>query len=170
LDPIVTDGWCEFSEDIINLVRDTDVAVRFGFGLIRGKILDAPAHGILSYHPADIRQYRGQGPEQAFVQDDNIGAATIQRLTDQVDAGEVVAFEEIDLSDTDVLGEVWGRINEVQTSLLAKAIENLRDGTIEKVPESELGEYYSHASRNRLRFVISILLKNYRARIRNITR
>lgn len=163
-----TDGtWNELPDSIVELIDDeADVVVRFGFGLIRGAVLDATKHGILSFHPADIRKYRGQGPEQAFVQGDDEIGITLQRLNEDIDSGEIVAFDTAEISGRVTLSEIWARIYEQQMRLLSRGLRNIQDPDFEPIVPDTLGDYYSHEQRRRLRFAGPIALRNFARRVR----
>jgi hypothetical protein len=68
-----------------------DVLLRFGFGILKGEVLQVPRHGIWSYHHGDPAHYRGQPPGFWELHD---GARTIgtvlQRLTERLDAGSAL--------------------------------------------------------------------------------
>lgn len=168
-EPRREDGWFEFPDDVVARIAERcDVVILFGFGLIRGKILNAPEYGVLNVHPADIRRYRGLGPETAFYDGRTSAGATVQRLNETVDGGEIVAFDETDISDCDTLWDVWERIVTLQTRLLAEAVDNLRDPTFEptSVPDEQLGDFYYRSHRHGPEFSGRILAKNLFGRIR----
>jgi len=165
--PETDDSWNLLPSDVIaRVASDADVAIRFGFGLLKGDILTAVEHGVLSFHPADIRKYRGQGPEQIFYNGDDRGGVTLQRLTDDIDAGEVVTYGETDMSDARTLDEVWIRIHNLEIELLAKGLRNLIDESYAPTTVSDLGTYYSHKERRRAAFVARVMAKNITGRIR----
>jgi methionyl-tRNA formyltransferase len=154
-------AWSELPPATVDQVREkSDVALRFGFGLLRGEILSAPEYGVLSFHPADIRNYRGQGPEQTFINNDSRGGATLQQLNDDIDAGKIIAIDNIDVSDCYTLKQVWNRIRQLQIELLTVGVENIIDPAFEPWVPNYLGEYYSHSSRNKLQFVMRLIAKN----------
>ena len=70
---------------------DLDVLVRFGFGIIRGEILDLPRYGVWSYHHGDEQRYRGSAPcfWELHHGEATVGAV-LQRLTESLDAGVVL--------------------------------------------------------------------------------
>lgn len=73
-----------------------DVILRMGSGILRGGILDAAMHGILSFHHGDNRTHRG-GPAgfwEVLERRDCTGYI-VQRLTESLDAGEVLARGEL---------------------------------------------------------------------------
>jgi hypothetical protein len=71
---------------------DLDVLLRFGFRIIRGDILSAAKHGVWSFHHGDSEHYRG-GPAYFWelVERNPVSGVVLQRLNEQLDAGEVLA-------------------------------------------------------------------------------
>lgn len=168
--PKTKGNWAELPPETVDLVRERcDVAVRFGFGLLRGDVLHAPEFGVLSFHPADIREYRGLGVPQAWLDGRDTMGVTLQRLNDEIDGGEIVAYEEVDVSECATLWETYDTLYDVKAELLAVGIENLRDPSFETdVPES-FGPYYSIKKRRSLSFASQTLLKNMLGRLRRKT-
>ena len=93
-----------FVEDDLEKIRsyDLDFLLRFGFGIIRGGILEAARYGVWSYHHDDLDQYRGRPPcFWELDEGDPVTGATLQRLTDRLDGGVVLKkgyFKTIDTS------------------------------------------------------------------------
>ena len=68
-----------------------DFILRFGFGIIKGEILDAATYGVWSYHHDDDRKYRGVPTgfwEIMF--GDPVNAVVLQRLTHKIDSGVIL--------------------------------------------------------------------------------
>jgi len=68
-----------------------DFIIRFGFGIIRGDILDIPRFGIWSYHHGDLVKYRGR--PAAFWEiynGDPVTGSVLQKLTDRLDGGVIL--------------------------------------------------------------------------------
>ena len=164
--PIEDGNWNELPESAVEAATEQcDVVVRFGFGLVRGDILTATEHGVLSFHPADIRRYRGLGPPKAFVDDRSSIGATLQRLSEEIDGGEIVAEDWIDIDDCATLWEVYDRVHELEVELLATGIESLREPGLEPTVPDSLGPYYSTKSRREAGFAVCTLAKNLRGRL-----
>lgn len=168
--PITDGSWSKLPPDTVELVQENcDVAIRFGFGLLGSDILHAPEFGVLSFHPADIRQYRGLGTPQAWLDGRDTMGVTLQRLGETIDGGEIVAYEETDVSECATLWSAYERLYELHATLLADGIRNLRNPSFEaRVPESP-GPYYSIQSRRKLSFVGRTLFKNIAGRIMHVT-
>ena len=68
-----------------------DFILKFGFGIIRGEILNAARYGVWSYHHADEEKYRGSPPcFWEIYRGDNVTGAMLQRLTNRLDGGIVL--------------------------------------------------------------------------------
>ncbi|HEX2295937.1 MAG TPA: hypothetical protein VHN37_11580 [Actinomycetota bacterium] len=82
-----------FDDATIATIRahDLDVMLRFGFGIIRGDILETARCGVWSYHHGDNREYRG-GPAFFWeMQEGNpVTGTMLQVLGEKLDAGRVI--------------------------------------------------------------------------------
>ncbi|MCU4925687.1 formyltransferase family protein [Halobacteria archaeon AArc-dxtr1] len=165
-----TDGaWYEFPDSVVDEVAERcDVAVLFGFGLVRGEILSAPEHGVLGFHPADIREYRGMGVPPAFYEGRDCTGVTLQRLTESIDGGDVIATVPVQIADCDTLWDAFDRLAAVQASLLGAGVSNAVDPAFESavVPESELGTFYPRSQRRTVEFAGTVLVRNLAGRAR----
>lgn len=165
--PMMDGPWAELPAETVELIGERcDLGVRFGFGLLRGDVLQAPEFGVLSFHPADIRQYRGLGVPQAWFEGRETMGVTLQRLNDDIDAGEIIAYGETDVSDCPTLWDAYEAVHEVKAGLLAEGIERLRDPDFEPTIPEELGDYYPVDRRRALEFVGRTLFKNVTGRLR----
>ena len=167
--PVNENGWTKLPEETIQLIGEKcDVVLRYGFGLIKGDILTTTEYGVLSFHPADIREYRGLGVPQAWIDDKEVMGVTLQRLSEDIDGGGIVAYRESYVGDCATLWECYERLYRLHPDLLVEGIENLRDPTFEiTVPES-LGPYYPTSNKQKLSFATKTLFKNIYGRIRKI--
>jgi folate-dependent phosphoribosylglycinamide formyltransferase PurN len=150
----------ELPDDVVETVAaDTDVVVRFGFGIIKGDVLSKPRYGVLSFHHGDVRRYRGR-PVGAweYIDGASEGGVTLQRLTEKLDGGAVVATASVDLRDAYTWPAVERRLYAASGTMLADGLRSLRAGEDpETVPAEELGPLYSNPdARQTARF----LLKN----------
>lgn len=82
-----------FSEADVEAIRseNLDFLIRFGFGIIRGKIHETVRYGIWSFHHGDVFSHRGAPPcFWEIYHGKSVGCVTLQRLTDRMDAGVVL--------------------------------------------------------------------------------
>lgn len=168
--PETDDGLTyEFPDDAVDAIVDrTDVVVLMGFNrILRGRILDEPTYGVLSWHPSDIRRYRGRpAPFWQFVNDEETVGLSLQRLTERLDGGELVVCRHADVSRCETFFDYHLAVTELYGSTLREAIERLRDPDREPtaLSEDELGELTYEADANKWSVVVPALLKNVRGR------
>jgi hypothetical protein len=87
--------FCDYFEDAdVATLRgyDLDVALRLGFRILKGGVLQVARHGVWSYHHGDNSLYRG-GPAGFWeVMEGRVHTGSIlQILTDELDDGRVIA-------------------------------------------------------------------------------
>ncbi|WP_206537603.1 hypothetical protein [Natronolimnohabitans innermongolicus] len=153
-------------ETVETLGQRCDVVLRFGFGLIKGDVLTAPEHGVLSVHGSDIRKSRGMGPQIAFLHDNEHVTVTLQQLSEEIDAGSIVEMTSTDVPTHATYDDVSGEILRLSSAVYADGVRNLRDGNSPWDPET-VGTYYSlELQRKSPRFVGTLLLKNNYRRLR----
>lgn len=160
----ISDGiWNEFPSDVVDQVAETDLAIRFGFGLIKGDILDAPKHGVLSYHHADLREYRG-GVVDVYELLDNRDqtGVTVQRLNETLDGGEIISFVSVNIDDVRTRQQLKRRKYTATESILTDAVHALENEEASSIDSYELGELYTAPNAPT---VIKYILKNTIGRI-----
>ncbi|ELZ40568.1 formyl transferase [Halorubrum californiense DSM 19288] len=143
-DPVPADDFGnELSDDVVNRLSQTDLAVRFGFGILRGDALDAPTYGVFSYHHGDLSEYRGRPAGfYELIHRQTEAGVTVQQLSDELDAGTVAATTQCDISDAGSLQEVHDRQFSASPPLLPEAVRAVVAGGLPPQPE-ELGDLYT---------------------------
>ena len=126
------------------IAAEADVAVRFGFGFLVGPLLTDLEYGVLSYHHGDFREYRGQpaGCWEFIHGRDEVGI-TLQRISEQLDAGEAVTITSVDIQDARTYAEIRGRLYAESDDLLATAMASIEDGNLEASTVDDLGPLYT---------------------------
>lgn len=168
-EPIPADGLGQrLPEDVVEAVaEESDVAVRLGFGVLKGEILTAPTHGVVSFHHGDVRRYRGRPVGVwEFYHDEPEAGVTLQQLTETLDGGGIVALETVDIEDAATWQEVEARLYALSEELLARGLERLRDG-VEPRSADDLGPLYTTPN---ARETVRLLAKNARGRARGLLR
>lgn len=147
--PTEVDGlWNELPAGVIEEIdSQADLVFRRGFGLITGDVLSATEYGVLSYHHGDPRAYRG-GPAGfwEYVNGEETVGMMVQKLTEELDGGTVLAYDEVDISQCDRWGEVRATLYDSSTELLADAIENVQSEGTDKLGDAEMGPVYNPPS------------------------
>ncbi|RBI63611.1 hypothetical protein DMJ13_03500 [halophilic archaeon] len=144
--PVPADGFGNrLPDDVAETVgTNTDVVVRFGFGVLKGEFLELPTHGVLSFHRGDLESYRGQpGGLWEFLNDEPTAGVTLQRIGETLDAGEVVVETAVDISDAHTWREVERRQIAACQEMLADGIASLRDPAHDPRTPDSLGPLYT---------------------------
>lgn len=153
----------ELPDAVVDELASVDVVFRFGFGIIKGDVLTAPTHGVLSFHHGDIRTYRGSPTHVwEFLNDEPTSGVTLQQLTEKLDGGRIVVFEPVDIADAPTWQEVKRRKFETSEGMLATAVARLEDPAFTPTEVDELGDLYTTPT---ARETGKILLKNFRGRL-----
>eukprot|EP01034_Spumella_vulgaris_P002669 gene2669-3462_t len=83
-----------FSDDDLEKITGyrLDFVLRYGFNIIRGKVLDVPKYGVWSYHHGDEMLFRG-GPIGLWeiYRRSLVNGVVLQRLNDLIDAGVILS-------------------------------------------------------------------------------
>jgi hypothetical protein len=118
------------SDDVIEQLRalNLDVALRFGFRILRGDALCIAAKGVWSFHHGDNRKSRG-GPScywEVFEGRETAGAV-LQVLSEDLDAGQVIARVHVPVHALSV-NQTAGRLYWRAIPILLSALERARAG------------------------------------------
>lgn len=151
--------------DVVEAVGPAvDVAVRFGFGILKGDFLDAPEHGVLSFHHGDLRSYRGMPAGfWEFVHGESVAGVTLQRITETLDGGSIVAYRDVDIADAHTWQAVERRLYRASEGMLVEGIRNVQDPDFEPWQPDSYGDLYSLPKG---RAVLRYLVKNNVGRLR----
>ncbi|MFC4358435.1 formyltransferase family protein [Halobium salinum] len=154
----------DLPEFAVEELREADIAIRFGFGILLGDALSAPTHGVLSYHHGDLTKYRGQPMGfWEYVRGEDTAGVTVQRLNETLDGGEIVVLEQVAIDDADTWPEVRRRLFERSEGMLAQAVRNVEDPSVSPLEPDELGDLYTLPKG---RPVATYLLKTARGLVR----
>jgi hypothetical protein len=91
--PLMTKHTDRFPAEETEKIRayDLDVALRFGFRILKGEVLKIARHGVWSYHHGDGSVNRG-GPAGFWevMEGEPVTGAMLQKLTEELDNGNVI--------------------------------------------------------------------------------
>lgn len=154
-----------FPEEIVDMVSEQcDVGIHLRVGILKGEILNAPKRGVIGYHHGNLRKYRGTGYGfWEFMNDEDTAGITLQILTEDLDAGKVLHFKKVDISNATSFKETRQMLVEASIPMLAEGIQKLRNPEFvpEDIPEAELGDMY-YSSDMTPSVKLTYLLKHFR--------
>jgi hypothetical protein len=145
VDPVRVGDRIDLPERALAPLRECDLAIQSEVGILTGAVLTAPTHGVVSYHHGDLRRYRGVIVHLwNYLDRVETGGVTVQRLTEELDAGEILAETSVRLGDAVTWSEVESRKHAAGVPLLAEAIRNIEDPTVEptRLDDDDLGHMY----------------------------
>ncbi len=137
--PIRDGNWIEFPGTAVSKIAESGdliIHTQPGFGLIRGKILTAPTHGVIGFHLSDVRQHRGSFPGYwEILRGDDSTGVVVQRFNESIDGGEILLSETIPIEEDDTFHDV--RLNQAKTAvpMLAEAIDRIQNNRPAKLQE-----------------------------------
>ena len=101
-----------------------DLIVLADYGqLIPRVLLDLPARGFLNLHPSALPQHRGAAPIPATIlAGDTESAVTLMVVTEELDAGPIVAVAALEVRPDDTAVTLEARAAEVAAVLLRRAL------------------------------------------------
>lgn len=134
----------ELPESVVEKLRSVDLGFRVGFGIVTGEALTSPTHGMVSFHHGDMTAYRGRPAGLwEFIHGESEATVTLQRLSEELDGGEVVSTRTVDISDAQTWAEVRDRLYPASVPMLAEGVERLRDPEVTLSTPDALGPLYS---------------------------
>lgn len=133
---------------IVDSLATTDVVLHWGIGILDGDILHAPTFGVWGIHHGDIRKYRGGPPGfWEFMHGVEQTAVTLQQFTEDLDAGGIVAEQEIDISGAHNWRAIRRKQCQATPPVIAEGVRAVVDGTLKTTSPGELGPVYRPSNR-----------------------
>jgi methionyl-tRNA formyltransferase len=125
----------EAVEPLAALVPDLIVLADYG-QLIPRVLLDLPPRGFLNLHPSALPRHRGAAPIPATIlAGDAESAVTLMVVTEEMDAGPIVAVEPLEVRDDDTAVTLEERAAEAAARLLTRALPEWLAGRLEARPQ-----------------------------------
>ena len=117
-----------------------DLAILADYGqLIPSALLDLPPRGFLNFHPSALPRHRGAAPIPATIlAGDAASAVTLIVVTEQMDAGPIVAVEPLEVRADDTAVTLEERASLVAAGLLTRALPEWLAGRLQ--PRVQPGE------------------------------
>ncbi|MFH5834130.1 formyltransferase family protein [Halalkalibaculum sp. DA384] len=155
-------GYKEFfpQEDIQWIQsKKPDLLLRFGFGILAGRILNITAHGVWSFHHGDLEKYRGRPPVfwEMLNQENRVGI-TLQRLEEKLDAGNIIEQGFVPVARGS-FKKTLSLCYRQSVLLLKKALIALEHDNLCYDKPGNLGQVYKNPNIRQLMILVILLLK-----------
>ena len=120
------------SENNINLLKklNPDILVVAAYGIILPKnILDIPKLESLNIHASLLPRWRGAAPIQhAILSGDKVTGITIMKMTEQLDAGNIVLQKKIKIKDSNTSQDVHDNLAKLGGELISEVLTTIQKG------------------------------------------
>lgn len=133
----------DFISDIKNLKPDLGIIAAYG-QILPKDILTIPQYGFLNVHPSLLPRHRGSSPIQyTILNGDEKTGVTIIRISEEVDAGPILAQKEIEISRKETFASLHNKLAELGAELLIEALPKLLAGKLSPLPQDETKATYT---------------------------
>ena len=132
----------EFLSELRSLNAELQVVV--AFRMLPEVVWNMPSKGTINVHASLLPQYRGAAPiNWAIINGEKETGVTTFKLQHEIDTGNILLQEKIDIGEDETAGELHDRMKEIGAKLLVKTITGLLEGTLQEIPQSAVGKEQS---------------------------
>ena len=126
-----------FLSELKSLAADLQVVV--AFRMLPEVLWNMPPKGTINVHASLLPQYRGAAPiNWAIINGEKETGVTTFKLQHEIDTGNILLQEKIEISENETAGELHDRMKEIGGRLLVRTVEGLVNGTLQEVPQSAI--------------------------------
>ena len=119
------------------------VVVAYGKILPRA-VLEMPKHGCINVHASLLPRYRGAAPIQwAVLNGERESGVTTMFMDVGLDTGDMLLTDRCAIEPDMTAGELHDRLSVMGAQVLAKTLEALENGTLQRVPQEDAASCYA---------------------------
>lgn len=123
-------------EQIRELAPELIVVAAYG-RILPDAILEFPRLGCINVHSSLLPKYRGAAPiNWAILSGERETGVTIQHLSRELDAGDIVLAKSTPIGETEDAGQLYTRLSELGAEALSEAVTALANGTASRTPQT----------------------------------
>ncbi|MCB9818976.1 methionyl-tRNA formyltransferase [Candidatus Nomurabacteria bacterium] len=127
----------EFMKEVSAVGADLAIVVAYGKILPEALINSFP-QGVLNIHYSLLPRWRGAAPvEYALLNNDKETGVTIQKMVKELDAGDIVAQQQITIEENDTTATLRPRLIKLGAELLLETLPRYLTGEIVPTPQEE---------------------------------
>ncbi len=125
----------EFIQEVKEMNPDVICVVAYG-KILPKELLEIPKLGCINVHPSMLPKYRGPAPIQwAVLNGDTKTGVTTMYMDEELDSGDIILQEEIEISETQTTGEIWDILSQKGAKLLEKTLELVENKTAPRIKQ-----------------------------------
>ena len=116
-----------------------DLILTLAYGqIVPQGLLDIPSLGCINLHGSLLPKYRGAAPIQyALLNNEKVTGMTLMRMVKEMDAGEMYATEEVEISEDDNSTSLFKKMGDAALRLALRVLPDFLDGKLPGVPQDE---------------------------------
>lgn len=127
----------EFVEHLRSLRADLFIVI--AFRMLPEVVWTMPRLGTFNLHASLLPRYRGAAPiNRAVMNGDTETGVTTFFLKHEIDTGDIISQERVDILPTDNVGDVHDRLMHLGAKLTVKTIDDIVAGTLTPIPQDQL--------------------------------
>lgn len=127
----------EFVEHLRSLRADLFIVI--AFRMLPEVVWTMPRLGTFNLHASLLPRYRGAAPiNRAVMNGDTETGVTTFFLKHEIDTGDIISQERVDILPTDNVGDVHDRLMHLGAKLTVKTIDDIVAGTLTPIPQHQL--------------------------------
>ena len=124
-------------QKIISLNPDIIITCAYG-QIIPEVILNAPKYGCINVHGSLLPKLRGGAPiHHAIINGDKKTGITIMYMDKQMDSGDIINQEELEILENDTLDIVYEKMSHLGANLLIKTLPSIINGTNQRIKQND---------------------------------
>lgn len=133
----------EYIELLKKLAPDCIVVVAYG-KILPKAVLEIPKYGCVNVHGSLLPKYRGAGPIQwAVLNDEKKTGITTMLMGEGIDTGDMLLQKETAIGENETAAELFDRLADMGAQLLTETLEKLEKGEITPIPQDESKSSYA---------------------------
>jgi len=127
----------EFVDELRSL--NADLFVVIAFRMLPEIVWSMPRLGTFNLHASLLPRYRGAAPiNWAVINGDTETGVTTFFLKHEIDTGDIIAQEKVEILPSDNVGDVHDRLMALGAKLTLRTINDIIDGTLSPIPQEQL--------------------------------
>lgn len=117
---------------------DADLNVVIAFRMLPREVWEMPRLGTMNLHASLLPRYRGAAPiNHAVMNGDTETGVTTFLLKHEIDTGDMLRQERIEISPDENVGSVHDRLMHLGARVIVESIDALADGTAKPIPQND---------------------------------
>ena len=127
----------EFVEELRSLNADLQIVI--AFRMMPEVVWNMPPLGTFNLHASLLPKYRGAAPiNWAVMNGDKETGVTTFFLKHEIDTGDIIQQEKIEIDETDNVGVVHDRLMTLGAGMVVETVDAIIAGTVKPIPQEDL--------------------------------